>query len=616
MNVSPGNYRRLASPTTTMPPARRLRYVLAIGLGLAVLSLAVPRLAGAADETVLQAPMRLVPTDIAPSPSAVPAPTDAPVIEVNPLADIALDSIGVLGPDDGGFGQDMWRGTDRLVVESVLRQVPGVVRSPVMRELARRLLLSIATPPAAQGGVAESGGSSSLLALRIDRLAALGEIDGLNELLAVVPTRQDDETIARTRIDTFLLARDNAESCRLVRNGIAAYHALSYWQKAMVFCNMMAGEREMAMLGLDLLRELGSSDDPAFFTLASAAPDGTAAIPADVTLTPLHLAMLEATERPVPPEAVANAAPGLLLAIARAPKADLEVRARAGEQAGAAGLLTGEALARIYDAYTFEPAELANAISAVASQSGPRARALLYQAARAQTLPATRAEVLRVALQNAQDSGFYQAAVSVHLPLLLEIPANPELAWFAGTAGRALYAAGRFEQASAWLALGRQEAILNPQAATAVATLWPYSRLAGDVALTTDGNLAAWSAMRDGQGGPEGAGEAQGRRQTLLRAVFQALGMQDPLPWNAIAAASAPEARPLPNAALLYALQDAGESGRVGEAILFSLAVLGQAGPADSHILALSTVLTALNRVGLGNEARALAIEAALANGV
>jgi len=157
---------------------------------------------------------------------------------------------------------------------------------------------------------------------------------------------------------------------------------------------------------------------------------------------------------------------------------------------------------------------------------------------------------------------------------------------------------------------------LNPQAATAVATLWPYSRLAGDVALTTDGNLAAWSAMRDGQGGPDGAGEAQGRRQTLLRAIFQALGVQDPLPWNAIAAASAPEARPLPNAALLYALQDAGESGRVGEAILFSLAVLGQAGPADSHILALSTVLTALNRVGLGNEARALAIEAALANGV
>jgi hypothetical protein len=231
-------------------------------------------------------------------------------------------------------------------------------------------------------------------------------------------------------------------------------------------------------------------------------------------------------------------------------------------------------------------------------------------------LPATRAEVLRVALQNAQDSGFYQAAVSVLLPLLLEIPASPELAWFAGPAGRALYAAGRFEQASAWLALGRQEAILNPQAATAVAALWPYSRLAGDVALTTDSNLAAWNALRDGQGGPDGAGEGQGRRQTLLRAAFQALGEQDPLPWNTIAALSTAEARPLANAALLFALQDAGESGRVGEAVLLSLAVLGQAGPAESHIMALSTALTALNRVGLGKEARALAIEAALANGV
>jgi len=612
MSVSPVSPVHLAQPMAARPRAGCTRRLLAIGLGLAVLSVAaVARSAAAADETSLQTPMRLVPSTVAPGlPAAAPAPTDAPVIEVNPLADIALDSVGVLGPGDGGFGQDMWRGTDRLVVDSVLRRLPGDVRSPAMRDLARRLLLSIATPPAAFGGAAEPSGSS-LLALRIDRLAALGEIDGLNELLAVVPTRQDDESIARTRIDSQLLARDNAEACRLVRNGIGANHTLPYWQKAMVFCNMMAGEREMAMLGLDLLRELGSADDPAFFTLASAAPDGKATIPADVALTPLHLAMLEATDRPIPPDAVAKAGPGLLLAIARAPKADLEVRARAGEQASAAGLLTGEALARIYDAYTFEPAELANAISAAASQSGPRARALLYQAARAQSLPATRAEVLRVALQNAQDSGFYQAVVPVLLPLLLETPASPELAWFAGTAGRALYAAGRFEQASTWLALGRQEAILNPQAATAVAALWPYSRLAGDVALTTDSNLAAWNAMRDGQAGTE-----QGRRQTLLRAAFQALGEQDPLPWNAIAAVSTAEAQPLPNAALLYALQDAGESGRIGESVLLSLVVLGQAGPADSHVLALGAALTALNRVGLGKEARALAIEAALANGV
>ena len=38
------------------------------------------------------------------------------MIEVNPLAEIAPESLGVLGVEDGGFGIDMWRGTPRNVI--------------------------------------------------------------------------------------------------------------------------------------------------------------------------------------------------------------------------------------------------------------------------------------------------------------------------------------------------------------------------------------------------------------------------------------------------------------------------------------------------------------------
>ena len=44
--------------------------------------------------------------------------------------------------------------------------------------------------------------------------------------------------------------------------------------------------------------------------------------------------------------------------------------------------------------------------------------------------------------------------------------------------------------------------------------------------------------------------------------------------------------------------------------------VLGAEGPGGSHAFALSAALTALGRVGLETEARTLAIEAALANGI
>jgi hypothetical protein len=132
--------------------------------------------------------------------------------------------------------------------------------------------------------------------------------------------------------------------------------------------------------------------------------------------------------------------------------------------------------------------------------------------------------------------------------------------------------------------------------------------------VTTDGTLAAWRALRAGMGA--GGDVDLHRGQTLLRAAFQALGERDPLSWGQIAAEGEAVNRIAPNAALLYALDEASESRRIGETVLLSLIVLGAEGPGESHAYALSAALTALMRVGLETEARALAIEAALASGI
>lgn len=601
----------------------RTAYLLAVAFAAAGLALAQGRTAGAQESSL--DPMRLVPQDVPgtgdsdagvqPGGTAAGLPVAIPKarlegIEVDPLDEIEPDAIGILGPEDGGFGTEMWRGSDRFVVERLLRRLPDEIRSRAMRDLARRLLLSIASPPAQAAGY-EAPGPAALLARRIERLARIGEIPALNRLLAAVPARYEDEAMARTRVDGLLLARRYDEACRAVRTRIASYHQSPYWQKAMVLCQLIVGEVDKAMLGLDILREQGATDDPVFLGLAHRFVGAEVELPAEVDLSALHFALLDATGSPVPPGALARASPGLLFALAQAPGVDLEQRAEAAERACAKGLLDGAILAKTYAAFSFAPDELGDAVGAVDANPGPRARALLYQAAHNESLSTTRAEVIRVALESARDPGLYQATVAAFVPLLAAIEPAPELAWFATTAGRALYAAARHEAASAWLMLGRQEAILNAQASTAVAALWPYSRLAGGAALTTDGSLAAWRAMREGMGG-----QALGLSQSLLRASFQALGERDPLPWSLIAANNEPSRRPLPNAALLYALEEASEGRRVGETVLLSLIVLGEDGPGQSHTLALGSVLEALTRVGLEREARALAIEAALANGV
>jgi len=598
--------------------------------------------AGAQNQDVSQQPLRLVPpatfgTTNVPAPGggalrnvietpAAISSSSGNAVEVNPLAEIAPDSIGTLDPEAGGLGIEMWQGSDRRIVTRLVGLLPDTLSSRGMRALARRLLTSIASPPISQFEVADEV-EQSLLGLRIERLMALGEVAELNDLLAVVPSRHDDENRARTRVDGLLLTHDTAEACRLVRNGIASYHQVPYWQKAMVMCQMIAGDVDQMMLGLDLLRESGGDDDPVFFSLAGALFGTAPEIPEDAILTPLHLAMVQTIGTPLPPGQVARATPALLSAIAQMPNLDIEQRATAAERACAMGLLDGPALARVYDGFSFTPEELAGAIGATETMAGVRLHALHYQAARDQNLPASRAEILRVALELGKAEGLYPALVPVYLPLLLEIPVTPELSWFAADAGRALYAMGRYEQASAWLMLGRQEALINPQAGTAAASLWPYSRLAGGAALTTDGTLATWRALRAGMGAGEAAGEGAGagagagdgglhRGQMLLRAVFQALGERDPLSWGQIAAEGEAANRIAPNAALLYALDEASESRRIGETVLLSLIVLGAEGPGGSHAYALSAALTALTRVGLETEARALAIEAALASGI
>ena len=628
-----------ASPAERRRPTRTTAH-----LGLVVLVCIAGSVSGTARaQSVAPAPMPLVPQKAlgvvntpelesgGPSePTAlrtvVPS-RDARGIEINPLAEIAPEAIGTLGPEDGGFAVDMWQGTPREVIENLLERMPARMASRTMRELTRRLLLSIAPPPAAPppavasvvatpGSAARSAAMPSrLLVLRARRLAELGEIPALISLLSVVPAHAEQEPLDRLQVEAFFLSHDRDEACRLVRNGITIYHEQPFWQQAMIFCNMAAGDLDRGMLGLDLMREQGHAEDAYFFALANRFLGITEPLPVVETLAPLHFAMLRAANLPLPALALDQAAPGLLYAMATDPEVEPARRATAAEMACAQGIIDGPALARGYEAIAFTPEQLGNPIGAAAGLERHEARALLYQAARRETLTATRAEVLRVALDQAVEDGLFSAATALYRDIIAEIEPVPQMAWFAASAGLALYGAGEHPQASAWLALGRQEAIIKPQASAAVAALWPYSRLAGGDSFTTEGSLAAWRDMREAAGHAPPAGAL-----ALLRTAFQALGEQDPLTWSEVTSQVARDEPEddlrMPEAAFLFALQDASEARRLGETVLLSAIVLGEAGPAKSHDMALGAVLAALSRVGLDREARRLAIEAALARGV
>src|SRR5690606_8899123 len=97
------------------------------------------------------------------------------------------NGIGLLDDAKGGFGLDMWEGTNPLLVQRLMPALPVAVPSPTARSLQRRLLLSITAPPVPPEGERQT--PIPLLKLRADKLMSMGETEALLQLLEIVPSR-------------------------------------------------------------------------------------------------------------------------------------------------------------------------------------------------------------------------------------------------------------------------------------------------------------------------------------------------------------------------------------------------------------------------------------------
>lgn len=536
----------------------------------------------------------------APAPSVERAPSG---IEVDPLAEIATDYGGTLDADSGGLPVTMWRGTDRAFVERLLPALPMVPESPALRDLARRLLLSSAEAPAGEP-------ESNLMAVRAGRLVALGDRGAAAELLGRIPESQLDAETARLRLEASWLAGEDERACAAVPELIRRFDQDVYLHKALIFCQAKSGQTDEATLGLDLLREQGH-DDKLFFELVDVLT-GLSPTAEIETLDPprgLHLAMLEASGQKLP-EGAADANDADLLAIRLAAAAGAE-RLAATEEAVMLGLAEPAALVRLYREEATTPDEVAAAADATPDSS--HARAVLYQAVEGAATPNARAALIRKALETAPRDGSYGVAARIYLPDIDEIQPEPSNAAFAGAAGRALYLGGRYEQAAAWLDIARAEAPRNPDAAAAVPVLWLLARMAGggESLVWDPGSVAAWRQAQSAVGDAEAD-----LRAARLFAIFDGFGQPAGAAWQVLADPAAPGDAVLPYPALWFALGDAASAGRIGETVMLALFVIGPDGPGRAHPVALGRAIACLRQIGLEAEARAIAFEAALANGV
>ena len=534
------------------------------------------------------------------------APDEGGIV-VGTLAEIDPDAAGVVLPGIEPFPADLWAGSRRSRIEALLPRLPALATSASMRRLALALLTSPARAPA---GAGERG---ALVLSRAKRLAAMGARDQALALLDRAGPPGGADAIARLRTDGRLVALDYDGACE----GIASRAGRTgdgYWRRVRILCQAEAGLIEAATLGLELLLESDTSPDPLFDdTIYAMAGLAEPLLQRLDRPTPLRVAAWRLAQFRIPSEAIVTAVPDVLPTIVEAPESSPATRLQAAERAWALGTLPIEAVRALYMQTAFSPEERADALAQIVGLEPALARALMVQAIEAQTVPALRAELLAAALSLAKVEGTYMTVAPVLAHLVRTVPPAPEHGWFADVAGRALMAAGDREGAVAWYTLVDGLGLRDADAARAALQLWPSMLLSGDAGQPTAADLHAWLTLKE----EDGHLDLQIEQSNLLLLLLDALGIPiEPEIWDRVLAYEFEQGAWEPAPVLDRSLREAAEAGRLGETVLMALLLLGDGGPALAGLANVETVVSALVSVGLREEARAIALEAALAAGL
>ncbi|WP_415403118.1 hypothetical protein [Tateyamaria sp. SN3-11] len=234
----------------------------------------------------------------APTPAALPAPTEpgvaetatVPDVTVAPLDSAAPKRVGLAPPNVTGLPDTLWSVTDGTTLVQTVEAMPDL-RLPALQSLYFTLLLAEALPP-------QSGADAFDLA-RVQALYAQG---ALEPALALLDQAGPDRTRAHFAqyMDMALLAGTEATACAIQ----GAQPNLSPGKAFEVFCAARAGDWDTAVLQLGTGRALGLIDDATVAALERFLdPDlfeGEANLTPPKSVDPLVFRLFQAIGTPIP----------------------------------------------------------------------------------------------------------------------------------------------------------------------------------------------------------------------------------------------------------------------------------------------------------------------------
>lgn len=524
-----------------------------------------------------------------------------------------IESFGLLnGPRDGGFGIDMWDGTDRATAVEFIKKLPSSFHYRMARDLARRVLMTAADVSMLEhkdAAPAEPG--KDLFSLRLQKLLEMGQVEDAARLYKENPYGPYDGQMASLGVLALMFDGQGALACLETEAMHDKFTGVHMWEQLTAICDYkletMAGSKTVAK------RTMGPfpAGDSAVVRSAMDNPNYrfTGSAKEFESLTSLEQAFLAIDGRIDYSRFrrlnAATLAPSVLALLIHDPNAPLDFRFQLMLTGIGEGIISAKELGEFYKSIPFTNlADEASKLDGIREASGWQRLAWLYRSAD-KSRGTIDNEVLRIALPLRSEYGL------------------EALAPFAFMLANAKPDGQSDETIRTGILLGL---VMNTQISDAWAQHWKRkdSSLPQDVLLQICYEIGRESLSKGGANYNKLLSEIRVlpiQQQELIKIFSEKLDNGGKL--HNIEAVKVYEntvdltqnaGYVMPSVGLIESLATAVNDKHLGEAVLLSSVALHETSP-DKIAGTLKEVANGLETVGLTKESRGLAVEAILGAG-
>lgn len=541
------------------------------------------------------------------------------------LEDVDSFLVGTITEAEGALPRTLWSGSDPAAIAEAASQAPDETDFLAAAALAGRALLSPGPSPEGAGDKRQAAQA------RLEALLNLGLVDAADSIVSLVPRGLDEPEFAAVAVRARLAKNDIVSACQ-VGDALPTGRDGAFWLRLRTACYAWAGESAAAQLTLDLATEAdpGVADED-FATWIFAAASKAAPEDAPSPRDPLESALAQSSGYVFDEETLARQPLLVAVGLARDDEAAPDVRALAARRAARAGALSPQQLAAALEAVPVETSSnLASMIASARSAPYPVGEALLYRVAEAQAAgPFEVAEAFEVSFARAETPADFIVTARMLEDELRALTPSEDLTIVASQFALAAAAIGDIRLAYRWLdprapglagpGLGEGfQPILNAAPDFSRSPVGAAERVSAEAVVAaadpsaTPARLAAAARARlesTLEGDP--AEQAAARRDVL---ILIALGAEVTPELRRAATEASSEGAFTSDVAIqaLAQARYAADARALGETALYLAQATADAGPLDSTIVA--SAIEIARRVGLEEDARALAVEAMLAS--